>query len=167
MKKEEVMTFGKIADFVRPRNEKVLPHEFPNLPFIGLDDIEANTMKLLATKPSLEMKSAAKRFYSGDVLYSRLRPYLNKVWCADRDGICSSEFIILPGNNFISPKFLAFRLNASDFVAFANSFNSGDRPRVDFEQFSSFILPPFSLSYQHRIVARFFAEFRGKKVNNR
>jgi type I restriction enzyme S subunit len=41
-----------------------------------------------------------------------------------------------------------------DFVSFANSLNAGDRPRVDFEQISVFPLPPYSRSYQHRIVAK-------------
>lgn len=116
-------------------------------------------MRLLDTKSSADMKSSAKRFYTGDVLYSRLRPYLNKVWCADREGICSSEFIVIPGNDYVDAKFLTLRLNAADFVVFANSLNAGDRPRVDFDQISSFFLPPFSLAHQRRIVARIEALF--------
>lgn len=100
------------------------------------------------------MKSAAKRFYHGDVLYSRLRPYLNKVWLADRSGLCSSEFIVVPSNDYVDGAFLKYRLNAMDFVSFANLLNAGDRPRVDFEQISSFCLPPFSLARQRRIVAK-------------
>jgi len=100
------------------------------------------------------MRSQANRFYAGDVLYSRLRPYLNKVWLADRDGLCSAEFIVLPGNEVTDSDFLRYRLNARDFVQFANSLNAGDRPRVDFDQISSFILPPFSLEQQRRIVAK-------------
>ena len=149
--KEENLVLG---DIVFPRNEKVNPSECPELSFVGLDDIEAHSMRLLGTKLSTKLKSSAKRFYPGDVLYSRLRPYLNKVWKADREGICSSEFIVLPGNKNIDTAFLALRLNASDFVSFANSLNAGDRPRVDFNQISSFFFPPFSLSYQRSVVAR-------------
>jgi type I restriction enzyme S subunit len=100
------------------------------------------------------MRSAAKRFYPGDVLYSRLRPYLNKVWLADRSGLCSSEFIVLPANEIVDGAFLKYRLNAMDFVSFANSLNAGDRPRVDFDQIGSFRLPAFPISYQKRIVAK-------------
>lgn len=149
----------RLADVVTPRVEKAIPKDFPDLPFVGLDDIEAHTMRLLGTKPAIKLKSSAKRFYPGDVLYSRLRPYLNKVWCADRPGICSSEFIVLPGNDLIDPKFLTLRLNASDFVSFANSLNAGDRPRVDFKQISSFFLPPFSLKRQRQVVAKIEALF--------
>ena len=143
-----------IGEAVAPRNEKVAPADFPELPYIGLANIEAHSMRLLSTKPAASMKSSAKRFYLGDVLYSRLRPYLNKVWPSDRNGICSSEFIVIPGNQFVDPNFLALRLNAMDFVSFANSLNAGDRPRVDFVDISSFYFPPFSLSHQRRIVSR-------------
>ena len=143
-----------IGEALAPRNEKVAPADYPGLPYIGLDDIEAHSMRLLGSKPAASMKSSAKRFYPGDVLYSRLRPYLNKVWPSDRNGICSSEFIVMPGNHFVDARFLALRLNAMDFVSFANSLNAGDRPRVDFDQISTFCLPPFSLGCQRRIVAK-------------
>ena len=143
-----------MGEALAPRNEKVTPADYPELPYMGLDDIEAHSMRLLGSKPAASMKSSAKRFYPGDVLYSRLRPYLNKVWPSDRNGICSSEFIVMPGNQLVDPSFLALRLNAMDFVSFANSLNAGDRPRVDFGQISTFCLPPFSLDLQRRIVAK-------------
>jgi type I restriction enzyme S subunit len=143
-----------LVQCVTPRTEKAMPSDFSAEPFLGLDDVEAHTTRLLGTKPSASMKSSAKRFYPGDVLYSRLRPYLNKVWLADRSGLCSSEFIVLPPNEHLDGGFLKYRLNAMDFVSFANSLNAGDRPRVDFEQISSFCIPPFSLARQRRIVAK-------------
>jgi len=143
-----------LATAIVPRVEKAIPADCPGEPFLGLDDIEAHTTRLLGSKPSESMKSAAKRFYPGDVLYSRLRPYLNKVWLADRTGLCSSEFIVLPSNDNVDGAFLKYRLNAMDFVSFANSLNAGDRPRVDFDQIGSFQLPPFPVSYQKRIVAK-------------
>ncbi len=100
------------------------------------------------------MKSTAFRFFPGDVLYGRLRPYLNKVYLADAEGLCSSEFIVLPPCEAVLPKFLSYRLRHSSFVEFANHQNQGDRPRVNFEQISSFqiSLPP--KKEQDRIVAK-------------
>ncbi len=143
-----------LSEIIIARIEKAKPGDYPELPFVGLDNIEPQTMHLLGTKSSGDMKSTAKHFYPEDVLYSRLRPYLNKVWCADREGICSSEFIVLSRNKHIEPKFLALRLNALDFVAFANNLNTGDRPRVNFDQIFSFFLPLFSLVQQRAIVAK-------------
>ena len=101
-------------------------------------------MRLLGTTPSGSMKSSANTFRSGDVLYGRLRSYLNKVYQPHFDGLCSGEFIVMPETTAVSGKFLKYRLNASDFVHFASHINTGDRPRVDFGQISNFdlSLPP-------------------------
>src|SRR5437016_5352727 len=84
-------TLGEIADTSRKR---VIPHDYPNLKFIGLEHIEAHSMRLLGSASAAEMKSSAERFEAGDVLYGRLRPYLNKVFSPEFDGLCSSEFIV-------------------------------------------------------------------------
>lgn len=149
---EERVTLG---DVVTPRREKGAPSEHPELPFIGLEHIEAHTMRLLGTVPAGTMRSNANRFYAGDVLYGRLRPYLNKVFVPAFDGYCSAEFIVLPKSEWIDSSFLKFRLNARDFVSFASHLNAGDRPRVDFDQLSSFaFFLPSSLPAQRAIVAK-------------
>lgn len=137
---------------ISERKEKADPKQYKGTPFLGLDDIEPHTMKLVGVKDSGDLRSSAKKFYKGDVLYSRLRPYLNKVWVADRDGLCSSEFIVLNQPEVIYPKFLAYRLNSSDFVAFANSLDAGDRPRVNYKQISDFEIPAYDLERQREIV---------------
>src|SRR5665811_1100472 len=133
-----------LADVVKPTRPKVKPSNFPDLPFIGLEHVEAHTSRLLDTVPAHTMKSAAVHFQPGDVLYSRLRPYLNKVVLPDFEGLCSSEFIVLPPNGQITGPFLKYLLNSWEFVQFANSLNAGVRPRVDFGQIGpyTFLLPP-------------------------
>ena len=148
-----------IGEPLKPRREKAIPAEHPDLPYVGLEHVEAHTTKLLGSVPATEMKNTVNRFCKGDVLYSRLRPYLNKVCAADRDGLCSCEFIVLPGNDSVDANFLRCRLNSHDFVSFANSLNAGDRPRVDFDQISSFCILPFSLPQQRRIVAEIEKQF--------
>ena len=153
----EVLALGEI---VQPRRWKASPGDHPDLHYIGLEHIEAHTTRLLGSVPATEMRSTANRFQSGDVLYSRLRPYLNKVWRADREGLCSSEFIVLPGNDRVDSAYLRYRLNAHDFVSFANSLNAGDRPWVDFDQIATFkTWLPCSLPEQRRIVAEIEKQF--------
>src|SRR5947209_233359 len=100
------------------------------------------------------MKSSAFRFLKGDVLYGRLRPYLNKVYCAEFEGLCSSEFIVLPSSSAFFSKYLHYYLNTENFVAFANQLNQGDRPRVNFDQIRSHQIPLPPLNEQRRIVAK-------------
>lgn len=155
-KEDEPLMLRKVtlADVTSPRKEKGIPSASPDFPFIGLENIEAHTMRLLGTVPASTMRSNANRFYAGDVLYGRLRPYLNKVFVPGFDGYCSAEFIVFPKSVEINSKFLQYRLNAKDFLSFATHLNTGDRPRVDFSQISAFSILLPTPSEQHRIVAK-------------
>ena len=111
-------------------------------------------MRLLEHKITREARSSSMRFSKGDVLYGKMRPYLNKVWVAEFDGLCSAEFLVFKKHERLNNEFLASRLNSEDFVLFANAQVSGERPRVDFEKLSHFEigLPP--LAEQARIMAK-------------
>lgn len=150
---------GPLSDFIEPRAERVSPANYPDLPFIGMDHVEAHTTRIVGSVPSRRMKSNAARFRKGDVLYGRLRPYLNKVAQPGFDGLASAEFIVFEGNELIDAGFLRHRLHARDFVSFASHLNEGDRPRVSFAQIGSFeiLLPP--PDEQRRIVYKIEALF--------
>ncbi len=144
----------EIGALTFPSRPRCTPSDFPQLPFIGMEQVEAQTRKLLGTVPAATMKSTAFRFIKDDVLYGRLRPYLNKVYCAEFEGLCSSEFIVLPSSSALSSKYLHYYLNTESFVAFANQLNQGDRPRVSFDQIAFHQLPLPPLNEQRRIVAK-------------
>ncbi len=110
-------------------------------------------MKIVGTIPAGTMKSAAVRFDATDVLYGRLRPYLNKVARPGFSGLGSAEFIVFPTSDLLNGSFLAYRLNAHDFVRFASHINAGDRPRVDFESIGEFEVEVPPPAEQRRIVA--------------
>jgi hypothetical protein len=149
-------TLGEISQPLRPRRD---PQDYPELPFIGMEHLEAHTMRLLDTVPARIMKSSAVHFWPGDVLYGRLRPYLNKVYCPEFEGLCSAEFIVFPGTLNLNMRYLQYLLNSKPFVSFASHRNEGDRPRVDFDQLAPHpvSLPP--LPEQHRIVAEIEKQF--------
>lgn len=143
-----------LGDIVSPRGAKVLPVELGHARFIGMDHIEAHTSRLLDTQPVSGFKSAVSVFKKGDILYGRLRPYLNKVYEADFDGAASAEFIVIPESPVVDRRFLALSLRDPKFVAFASQRSTGDRPRVKFETVSDYpiSLPP--LAEQRRIVTK-------------
>jgi type I restriction enzyme S subunit len=144
-----ITTLGEI---VKPSRSRAAPSETPDIPFVGLEHIESQTMRIIGHKYASDVRSSALRFAIDDVLYSRMRPYLNKVWIADFDGLCSAEFLVFPTEG-VSSAFLGLRLNADDFVAFANAQISGERPRVSFEKLSKFTITLPPLAEQERIVA--------------
>jgi len=85
---------GKVADFV---SDTVHPGEDPAraTSFVGLQHIESHTGRCLGSDPVGSMKGRKFRFQPGDVVYGYLRPYLNKVWLADRHGLCSVDQYVL------------------------------------------------------------------------
>lgn len=124
------------------------------LPFIGMDHIESNSFSLIGLSTFAEMKSAGSFFDAGDVLYGRLRPYLNKVHRAKFRGVASAEFIVFPETDGLNGDFLKYLLHQKPFVDFAMERASGDRPRVKFNALADFVfgLPP--LTEQERIVEK-------------
>ena len=60
---------------------------------LDLEDIEKNTGRILEKKRGVPSTSNKNKFESGYVLYSKLRPYLNKVVVADEAGVCTTEIV--------------------------------------------------------------------------
>ncbi len=143
-----------LGDLVRLRGEKQSPGTNPEAVFVGLEDVEAHTSRILQYGRAGDLKSAAACFSSGEILYSRLRPYLNKVFLADRDGLASAEFLVLKPAPTVNADFVRRRIMMQDFLEFTASLDRGDRPRVDFKQIAEFAVQVPPLSEQIRIVAK-------------
>lgn len=122
------------------------------MPYIGMENVAREIGRIDAFGKCSEYKSSAPRVFKGDVLYGRLRPYLNKVVISPCEAFASGEFIVMPENERITSKFLQLRLLSQDFVEFAGTLDTGDRPRVSWEQISKFQvdLPP--IDEQRKIV---------------
>lgn len=124
---------------------------------LDLEDIQKDTSVLLKKVRFAERqaKSDKNRFRSGDVLYGKLRPYLNKVIVADEDGICTTEVLPVRGFCGLVPRFLMHALKRSDFLAYVNLKSYGMKmPRLGTEdgRLAVFPLPPEA--EQRRIVAK-------------
>lgn len=145
---------ARLRDLIPKARPKIPPDRNSHLPFIGMDHIEPNSLHLIGQDAFARMKSAGSYFQAGDVLYGRLRPYLNKVHRATFEGVASAEFIVLPSSELHDSDFVKYLLHQRRFVDFATSRSSGDRPRVKFEEIADFefLLPP--LNEQRRIAEK-------------
>lgn len=94
-----ISTRRPLGDFCTLSGERVDPGNAPSADFnyLGLEHITEGTGESTWTGPckGATIKSTKNVFRKGDVLYGKLRPYLNKVWIADFDGICSTEILVL------------------------------------------------------------------------
>ncbi|WP_052504109.1 restriction endonuclease subunit S [Pseudomonas oryzihabitans] len=138
-------------------NESADPTEMPSDAWLlELEDIERDTGKLINQKTVGERipKSSKNRFHKGDVLYGKLRPYLNKIIRANQPGFCSSEIIaISPG--LLDKNYLFYSMRSPKFIEYVNSVSHGMRmPRLGTQQARSapIFLPP--LAEQTRIAAK-------------
>lgn len=156
-------TQKRLSSVVKPRKQKAAPSSLGTLPFVGLEHVEAHSARILGHGCTSEMKSAVAVFQEGDVLYGRLRPYLNKVVRPEFSGAASAEFIVLPGNEELDARFLHRLLMQPAFVEFASHINQGDRPRVDFNQIGEFALGLPPVEEQRRIVAKLDKLFERSK----
>ena len=137
---------------VVPQKGREVPTPDSALPFIGMEHVESNTGRIANFGASADIHSASPLVVEGDVLYGRLRPYLNKVAIAPARAYTSGEFIVFRGNAQVDARFLRSRFAAQDFVDFACALNTGDRPRVKWPQMANFVLLLPPLDEQRRIV---------------
>lgn len=145
-----------LGEIISPRRERVTYNgDNGNIPFIGLDCIAPNALAPFKVNSLQDTKSTCFMFYKNDVLYGRMRSYLNKVFKAEINGAASAEFIVFPSNTQILPDYLKYTLHQQKFVEFATRNSSGDRPRVKFEEdLSTFSLILPSLPEQKAIVEK-------------
>jgi len=141
-----------LGDVIAPISDREVPDPATNIPFIGMEHVEAQSGRVLEYGDASEIKSASPLVEPGDVLYGRLRPYLNKVAIAPEKAYTSGEFIVFRENDVIDGRWLKWRFTARDFVDYAIALNAGDRPRVKWPQMKSFRLQLPPLDEQHRIV---------------
>ncbi|MEZ2902135.1 restriction endonuclease subunit S [Acinetobacter terrestris] len=126
------LELGRVIEY--GKTSKVEPTDVNDDTWVlELEDIEKDTSKILNTVYFAERqsKSTKNKFKNGDVLYGKLRPYLNKVVVAPRDGICTTEIIPLDGAEYILNKFLFYWLKGNNFQNYVKAVSYGvNMPRL-------------------------------------
>jgi restriction endonuclease S subunit len=124
---------------------------------LDLEDIEKETSKLISKVRFSERNSLSTKsvFKKGEVLYSKLRPYLDKVIVADEDGVCTTEILPLKLYGEINPYFLRYSMKRSDFLTYVNSVTRGMKmPRLGTPEGQMALIPLPTISEQERIVKK-------------
>ena len=136
---------------------KAISSDTGNTWLLELEDIEKESGKLLrrSLTKNKEFGSTKNKFTTGNILYSKLRPYLNKVIIADRDGYCTSEIIPFDFRFGIAQKYAKYVLMSPYFVNYAVKKSYGVKmPRLGTYDMHNALLPLPPLAEQQRIVAR-------------
>ena len=119
--------------------------KYANYPHIGIDSIEKNTGRLFGYRTIAEDKviSGKYLFTSKHIIYSKIRPNLNKVAMPDFEGLCSADaYPILPNENICLRIYLGYVMRSEFFLEYILPFSRrANMPKVNKEQLSGFILP--------------------------
>ena len=146
---------GSIVDF--STNLLVRSNIIPSDAWLlDLEDIEKETGKVLQKKRYVDVisKSDKHKFLTNNILYSKLRPYLNKVVLADEEGFCTSEILVFDFK-LIYNKYALWFLRSPFFVEYAMKDAYGVKmPRLGSNQGNMSLFPIPPLKEQQRIVEK-------------
>lgn len=133
--------------------ENVDPQDLPQMPYVGLEHIDSGDSRLKRWGDSSEVKSSKNKFIPGDVLYGKLRPYLDKAVLAEFEGVCSTDILVFKANPRLAiSQFLTHLLHTQRFLDYAISTTSGTNlPRTRWTSLRDFRVPLPPLPEQRHI----------------
>jgi len=122
--------------------------------YLELEDMDSGSGRILSRRNTLEVVSSVTLFKTGDVLFGKLRPYLEKYWVAEFDGKCTGEILAFMPQR-IANRFLFYCLGSRWFIERCNALAYGAKmPRVSWPtQLAQFNFPLPPLPEQQRIAA--------------
>ena len=124
---------------------------------LDLEDIERESSCIIneVTFKNRKSNSTKSIFKKGDVLYSKLRPYLDKVVVASKDGVCTTEILPLTMFCDVNPFYFQYALKRKDFLRYVASKVGGMKmPRLGTEEGRNAVFPLPPLKEQNVIVQR-------------
>ena len=142
---------GSFKDIIKLRKESFNPLIENNEKYIGLEHIEEKTGRLLGIGESEETSSTKNKFYKGDILFGKLRPYLRKYYIADFNGVCVTEILPLVSINS-NNKFCFYKIQEDKFIEYINNITFGTKmPRTSWNDIKDYKLAIPPLKEQEKI----------------
>lgn len=141
----------RLKDVVNLRNIKTDENSEAE-DYLELEDIDQSTGKILSKRNTLKVESAVTLFKKADVLFGKLRPYLEKYYLAEFDGKCTGEILAFEPEE-ITGRFLLYCIASSWFIGQCNMMAYGAKmPRVNWPtQLAKINMPLPPKEEQHRI----------------
>ena len=123
---------------------------------LEMEDIEKDSGRLIQRriKSNRIINGVRHSFSKSNVLYSKLRTYLNKVLIADQDGYCTTEIMPITCKKGIMPEYLCHVLRSNYYVGYTTSLGYGVKmPRLGTNDALKSMIPVPPTSEQARIVS--------------
>lgn len=144
----------RLGLLLRSSKEKTEEFSDANLKYVGLEHMQKDG-GIVAYTSAERVKSLKNVFHPQQILYGKLRPYLNKHDIATFDGVCSTDILVFNSTSVTIPKFVNFFLDQDTFIEYAVSNSKGiNLPRVSESVVLDAKCPLPPIYEQHRIVDR-------------
>ena len=142
----------RISDLCDLISEPVRPGEQPDALYLGLEHLAPGRLVRIGGGKASNMRSNTSAFQPGDILYGKLRPYLDKAILADKIGVCTTELLVLRPKADVAPRFLAAALHSPGFLEYAVAGTTGvQHPRTSWAHTREFEVPAFTPDEQRKI----------------
>ena len=149
MTNESTIRLADLCDLVA---EQVDPRGRPDDVYVGLEHVASGRFLRAGQGKAADVRSAKSAFQPGDVLYGKLRPYLDKAVLAEDAGICTTELLVLRAKEGVAPRFLVGVVHFPEFVEYAVSGITGaHHPRTSWAHIREFRLPASVRDEQEKI----------------
>ncbi len=142
-------TLAELCDLI---SEQVHPADVPEALYVGLEHVTPGRLRRSGGGIAADVQSHKYAFRRNDILYGKLRPYLDKAILADTDGVCTTELLVLRAKPGVDSRFLACLVHDPDFVEHALTGVTGaHHPRTSWAHIAQFERPRFSFEEQRTI----------------
>ena len=150
----ETWCYDRMKTVVSLRNLKT-KEKSPKKDYLELEDIESGTGKLISKRESLNVDSSVTIFRKGDVLFGKLRPYLEKYYLANFDGKCTGEILAFRPEK-IESSFLLYCVASFSFIEQCKALSYGTKmPRVNWKKQLAYFNIPLPPSHEQKLIAAY------------
>ncbi|MBD3611822.1 MAG: restriction endonuclease subunit S, partial [Hydrogenovibrio crunogenus] len=145
----------RLEDLIEEIKEAVNPESIDSeTPYIGLEHMPRRSITLSEWETVEKVTSKKYRYYSGDIIFGKIRPYFHKVGFAITDGVTSSDAVVVRSKDISNYQYLLMYLSSDFFISLASkTVKEGSKmPRADWKYLmttdvqvpSDFLLKSFS-----------------------
>jgi len=144
----------ELKKVVKYNTKRTLSNNISLENFVTTDNVLQNKAGITLATKLPPQGSTMPAFEKNNILVANIRPYLKKIWFADRDGGCSADVLVFEVNKKFDPKYVYYSMFRDDFFDHVMRGSKGTKmPRGDKNQILEFQIPDIELNEQQEIAS--------------
>lgn len=146
--------YKQLGEIVSIPTERINIKLVPNGLYVGVENLLKDKEGIIPA-PKMPPANDVIKFEANDILIGNIRPYLKKIWLADKDGGTNGDVVLLriDAGALMLPKFLYYIVSSDSFFSFHNQYAKGAKmPRGDKQKIMEFLIPVPPIEVQEEVV---------------